>query len=225
MSSFQDTHREMQQGRIARPQLDLVRSRSRYERWIKPVFDRVLGMILLVALTPVLLVTGFLVRLFIGKPVFYRQVRIGAGGEPFELYKLRTMLPDRRVAELPYVGPERRVVHKSKRDPRVLPVGSALRSLRLDEVPQIWNVVKGDMSLVGPRPELPEIVSSYEDWQHRRHAVKPGMTGLWQVSDRNGLPMHECTDLDIDYLSQVSLGTDLSILARTPWAMVRRSGY
>jgi lipopolysaccharide/colanic/teichoic acid biosynthesis glycosyltransferase len=98
--------------------------------------------------------------------------------------------------------------------------------MRIDELPQFWNVVKGDMSLVGPRPEIPEIVRSYEPWQHQRHMVRPGVTGPWQISHRNGKLMHECTEVDIDYITQVSLIYDLKILASTPRAMIGgRKGY
>ncbi|HET9260478.1 MAG TPA: sugar transferase, partial [Acidimicrobiia bacterium] len=91
--------------------------------------------------------------------------------------------------------------------------------------PQLWNVVRGDMSLVGPRPELPEIVANYEEWQHRRHDVMPGLTGLWQVSARNGKPMHECTDVDLRYIEEMSFATDVAILFRTPAAMFHRRGF
>jgi len=104
-------------------------------------------------------------------------------------------------------------------------VGALMRAFHLDELPQLWNVIKGDMSLVGPRPELPQIVERYAEWQHRRHVVKPGLTGLWQVSELNGHPMHECTEVDLEYLSTMGLGTDLSILIRTPVAVLRRHGY
>lgn len=212
-------------GEQPRPHLTLVRSPLTYERVVKPTIDFLLGFVFLILAIPVILLSASAVLIVIGRPVFFRQTRVGRRGETFVLYKLRTMLPDRRVAEVPHNGPERRQTHKSKEDPRVLPLGAALRALRLDELPQLLNVIKGDMSLVGPRPELPEIVAEYADWQHQRHDVKPGLTGLWQISSRNGEPMHECTDVDLEYVSAVSLRTDLSILARTPLAMVRRSGY
>jgi lipopolysaccharide/colanic/teichoic acid biosynthesis glycosyltransferase len=104
-------------------------------------------------------------------------------------------------------------------------VGKALRATRFDELPQFLHVVNGEMSMVGPRPELPEIVSRYEPWQHHRHLVKPGVTGPWQVSSQNGDLMYEHTEIDLDYLEQVSFVHDLAILARTPMAMVRRRGH
>lgn len=205
--------------------LQLVARPDFYRRVIKPSFDRIVGTILLIACSPLLLVSMGLARIFIGSPVIYRQTRVGLGGRTFELYKIRTMIPDRRRDDSDYTGPDRRQTHKSEDDPRVLPLGKAFRAIRLDELPQLWNVVRGDMSLVGPRPELPEIVADYEGWQHRRHEVNPGLTGLWQVSARNGTPMHQCTDVDLQYIEEMSLTTDLAILLRTPAAMFRRRGY
>jgi lipopolysaccharide/colanic/teichoic acid biosynthesis glycosyltransferase len=135
------------------------------------------------------------------------------------------MIPDRRSGGGTYIGPERRQTHKSPEDPRVTPIGRLLRAVRFDELPQLWNVIKGDMSLVGPRPELPEIVANYEPWQHRRHSVKPGLTGLWQVSHHNGKPMHECTDVDLEYIVQIGIASDISILLKTPAAMFHRRGF
>jgi lipopolysaccharide/colanic/teichoic acid biosynthesis glycosyltransferase len=203
----------------------LVESVGAYQTFVKPLIDIGSATILLIVLAPLLLVAAALVRVFIGSPVLFRQTRIGKGGEPFELLKLRTMIPDRRQTAVEYDGPERRQAHKSPDDPRVLPVGAVLRAVRLDELPQLWNVIRGDMSMVGPRPELPEIVSSYQDWQHHRHVVKPGLTGLWQVSAPDGRLMHECTELDLEYIEEMGLGTDFSIMLRTPAAMLRRRGF
>jgi len=197
-----------------------------YFEWVKPTLDRVLGVILLAIASPVILVVSIVVLITLGRPVFFSQTRIGLGGEPFQLYKFRTMHPDRRQRQEPYSGEERRRHHKSSKDPRHTSVGRLLRSSRLDELPQLWNVVKGDMSLVGPRPEMPYIVANYEEWQHQRHLVKPGLTGLWQISDQNGKPMHECTEIDIEYLRRIGFFQDMSILARTPLAMLgRRRGH
>ncbi|HEU4319399.1 MAG TPA: sugar transferase [Acidimicrobiia bacterium] len=199
---------------------------SLYAGRVKPKADKMLAALLLVLCAPILLSCMAVVRVFIGSPVIFRQQRVGLGGRTFELLKLRTMIPDRRTgAESGYSGPERRVTHKSPADPRVLPVGAVLRALRLDELPQLWNVITGDMSLVGPRPEIPEIVDDYEDWQHARHTVKPGITGLWQVEAPPGRLMHECTELDLQYIDDLSLRTDLEILLRTPLVAFRRQGY
>ena len=209
----------------ARPGQVVANSVSGYTRFYKPVIDRLAGCILLVVLSPLFLASVVAVLVSMGTPAIYRQVRVGKDGESFELLKLRTMIPDRRKQSEPFIGPDRRIKHKSPDDPRVSRVGKFLRAVRLDELPQLINVIKGDMSLVGPRPELPEIVSDYEDWQHQRHTVKPGLTGLWQVSAPDGLLMHECTELDIEYISRMSLKTDISILAKTPIIIFKRHGF
>jgi lipopolysaccharide/colanic/teichoic acid biosynthesis glycosyltransferase len=193
---------------------------------MKPALDRMLGLILFVLVSPIVVVAGLFILVTLGPPIIYAQERIGLNGEPFRLYKLRTMIPDRRVSNGRYQGDERRRTHKSPHDPRVVPAGKVLRALRLDELPQFWNVVKGDMSLVGPRPEMPEIVKTYQPWQHQRHLVKPGVTGPWQISARNGKLMHECTEVDLGYITRVSLVEDLRILMGTPLAMIGgRKGY
>ncbi len=195
------------------------RNRGTYQKAVKPALDRTLGAFFLLLALPVILIAGIAILISLGRPVFYSQERIGLNGKIFRLHKLRTMMPDRRVEQNGYSA-ERRRTHKSVDDPRVTAVGKVLRSARLDELPQLWNVVKGDMSLVGPRPEMPEIVSKYQPWQHERHVVKPGVTGPWQISIHNGKPMHECTEIDLEYINKMSLLDDLRILVRTPLAMV-----
>jgi lipopolysaccharide/colanic/teichoic acid biosynthesis glycosyltransferase len=165
---------------------------------------------------PVLLVVAAAARLTVGSPIVFRQRRVGRDGRPFTVFKFRTMAEDRRREETGFAGPDRRVCHKRADDPRHTCVGRVLRRLSLDELPQLWNVLRGDMSLVGPRPELVTIVETkYEAWQHERHVVKPGITGLWQVSARGNGVMYEFTDIDIEYVRSVSLIGDLKILART----------
>ena len=115
---------------------------------------------------------------------------------------------------------------KIKNDPRITKVGRLLRRTSIDELPNLWNVLKGDMSLVGPRPEMVAIVARYEPWQHQRHVGKPGVTGLWQISARGDIPMHEATHIDIDYVEHISLRTDIEILAKTlPAAMGDGKGH
>ena len=196
-----------------------------YPRLIKPVLDRAIGLVLLIVFSPVIAGSALAVLVTMGRPVFYSQQRIGLNGRAFRLYKIRTMIPDRRLGTDVYSGAERRFVHKSVNDPRVTLVGKALRATRFDELPQFLNVVKGEMSMVGPRPELPEIVRRYEPWQHDRHMVKPGVTGPWQISNQNGDLMYEHTEIDLDYLEQISFMHDLRILAKTPMAMVGRRGH
>jgi lipopolysaccharide/colanic/teichoic acid biosynthesis glycosyltransferase len=199
-------------------------ARGAYCRVVKPVFDALAGFVLLMLFLPVLLLVALMVRLKLGKHVLYRQQRIGRDGRPFVMYKFRTMQPDRRQAARPFEGSDRRVSHKRDDDPRHTPVGRFLRRSSLDELPQLWNVVMGHMSLVGPRPELPQVVAEYQPWQHERHQVKPGLTGFWQVSERAGGLAHEGVHLDIDYLRRLSLWTDIGVLLRTVPVTLRRTG-
>ncbi len=189
-----------------------------YERLGKPVLDRVGAVALGVVTLPVIAIIAIIIRLTLGSPVFYIQERVGQHGKRFRMYKFRTMRFDRRRKERPFGGRDRRVRHKTGEDPRHTAVGRFLRRRSLDELPQLWNVVLGDMSLVGPRPELPSVVSGYGRWQHERHLCKPGLTGLWQVSTRNngdGSLMCEHTEVDLNYMRAVSLRMDVWILCKT----------
>jgi lipopolysaccharide/colanic/teichoic acid biosynthesis glycosyltransferase len=196
--------------------------RGHYERWGKPVVDRLVGVLLCILAAPVLAVVAALVYLRLGSPVLLRQQRVGQHGERFTVYKFRTMLPDRRSTHVHYPGPDRRVTHKHPDDPRHTPFGRMLRRYSLDELPQLVNVARGDMSLVGPRPELPAIVATYQPWQHERHTVKPGLSGLWQVTERGNGLMHQHTEIDLRYARNVSLRGDLWILANTIPALLGR---
>lgn len=192
-----------------------------FKRWL----DVVMGALALTLLWPLFLLLALVVRLDSRGPALFRQTRIGRGGEPFTLYKFRTMTWDPAQPELRmFVGADGRLRHKINRDPRVTRVGKLLRRTSIDEWPQLINVVRGQMSLVGPRPELPQIVMRYEPWQHQRHLVRPGMTGWWQVQGRSDLPMHEHTDLDIYYIKHLTFRLDLRIVARTVLVVLRGFG-
>jgi lipopolysaccharide/colanic/teichoic acid biosynthesis glycosyltransferase len=202
------------------------RSPTTYERYLKPLLDRIGAIVLLTVTAPLSLAAAGAIRFTMGSPVILRQQRVGKSGAVFTMYKFRTMEPDRRVNDSFYFGENRRRTHKDPRDPRLTPVGRFLRKWSLDELPQFLNVVRGEMSLVGPRPEMPQIVAGYEPWQHARHSVKPGITGLWQISERGDRMMHEATETDLAYVEQVSLATDLRILLITPLAALGlRRGY
>jgi lipopolysaccharide/colanic/teichoic acid biosynthesis glycosyltransferase len=196
---------------------DWTSQRGVYATWIKPGLDRIIGVIASIVTLPIVFVVAVLILWQMGSPIIYRQRRVGRYGREFTVYKFRTMQHDRRVVDLP-ISQDRRTNHKSVDDPRHTELGRFLRRYSLDEIPQFWNVAKGDMSLVGPRPELPSIVAKYETWQHRRHAVRPGLTGLWQVSERGIVPMHEATDLDISYVENVTMWNDFRIVLATPAA-------
>lgn len=189
-----------------------------YERFFKPIIDRIGGFVLLLVAGPAIVAASLAIFFTMGRPVFLHQHRVGRHGRVFTLYKFRTMTPDRRRHQMPYLGEDRRQTHKHPDDPRITPVGAFLRKWSFDEMPQFWNVLIGDMSLVGPRPELVDIVARYEDWQHRRHAVKPGITCIWQVSERGGLALHEATEVDLEYVDGLSFALDLKLLAVTPFA-------
>lgn len=188
---------------------------SPYERIVKPVIDRTAGFLLMILFAPVLAAVALCVLVALGRPVLYRQERVGLHGQTFDVLKFRTMKPDRRQRQQPFEGPDRRRTHKTAQDPRHTRLGRVLRRYSLDELPQLWNVVRGELSLVGPRPELVAIVDRYEPWQHARHVVKPGVTGLWQVTARGNGFMHEHTEVDLNYVRSVSLLTDLKILLVT----------
>lgn len=195
-----------------------------YVRIWKPLIDRVIGSFLILIAAPLLAVVAILVRTSLGPGVIFRQPRVGRNGIPFTVFKFRTMRPDRRWADVPIAFPDRRRTHKSADDPRHTRLGRFLRRWSLDELPQLFNVAKGQMSLIGPRPELPSVVANYKPWQHRRHDVKPGLTGLWQVVARGDGPMELRTDLDIAYINSVSLALDIRILTATISALIIRHG-
>lgn len=193
---------------------------------LKRVIDVVAAALALLVLAPLYALIALAILLDSPGPVFFRQERIGKHGRPFVMVKFRTMRADRRRQNLgPPTGvPERRRVHKSPNDPRITSIGRFLRRSCLDELPQFWNVLRGTMSLVGPRPELPEIVAQYEPWQHARHQATPGITGWWQVNRDGTHLMHEATEFDLFYLEHWSLALDLSILARTLAIVLRGVG-
>lgn len=191
-------------------------------RWlIKSAFDRATAFAALVLLLPLLAVVVVAIRLGDGRPALFRQSRIGKDGQPFTLYKFRTMVVDaeHRKAQLMTLNDSDGLLFKMRKDPRVTRVGGLLRRYSLDELPQLINVLIGNMSLVGPRPALHDEVTRYGDYVRRRLAVKPGITGLWQVSGRSDLPWDEAVRLDIRYVENWSFLLDLQILWKT-WPAV-----
>ena len=178
----------------------------------------------LLLLAPVMAALGAAIRLDSPGPALFRQTRIGRGGHPFTVYKFRTMTVQPDGELLLFRAADGAYRHKIPDDPRVTRLGRFLRRSSLDELPQLLNVLRGDMSLVGPRPELPQIVLGYEPWQHRRHLVRPGITGWWQVSGRSHLPMHEHTELDVYYVDHLSFGLDARIMLRTLKVVARGLG-
>jgi exopolysaccharide biosynthesis polyprenyl glycosylphosphotransferase len=195
-------------------------------RLIKRSFDLVVSTVSLVVAAPVMALIALGIRIDSPGPVLFRQKRVGENGRLFEMLKFRTMVVDAeaRRTQVMVEGPEGQVIHKQRRDPRVTRVGSLIRRLSLDELPQLVNVLKGEMSLVGPRPELPWLVDMYKPWQRKRFAVPQGITGWWQVNGRSDKPMHLNTDDDLYYVYNYSLWLDIVILLRTPIAVLQGKG-
>ncbi|MDQ0662305.1 exopolysaccharide biosynthesis polyprenyl glycosylphosphotransferase [Arthrobacter ulcerisalmonis] len=193
---------------------------------LKRVMDVAAALTALLLLAPVLLLLAVIVRLDSPGPVLFRQNRIGKDGHAFGMFKFRSMVADAE-ARLAALNPQNQgagVLFKMKDDPRVTHCGRWMRKYSLDELPQLWNVVLGDMSMVGPRPPLDREVSAYERHIHRRLLIKPGITGLWQINGRSDLPWEEAVRLDLYYVENWSLAGDLLILWRTLRAIVQPSG-
>jgi exopolysaccharide biosynthesis polyprenyl glycosylphosphotransferase len=197
-------------------------------RMVKEVFDRVVALTVLMVTLPLIVAVAVAIKCTRGGhgPLIFQQIRIGRDGQPFVIYKFRTMFPDAeaRLRDLQHLNENDGILFKMRFDPRVTPVGRWLRRFSIDEIPQLLNVLKGDMSLVGPRPPLPREVAEYAFDVRRRLVVKPGLTGLWQVSGRSDLSWEEAIRLDLRYVENWSLPMDLLILARTVIAVFRSSG-
>ncbi len=202
---------------------------------IKRAFDLAAASLLLLFISPVLALTALAVRLFDGSPILFRQTRVGIRGKHFQMLKFRTMRadtddsPHRRyvrkwIQEAGEDGERGSSFHKLTDDPRITRAGRILRRFSLDELPQLINVVRGEMSLIGPRPALPYETELYKSWHHRRLEAVPGITGLWQISGRNHLSFEEMVRLDVQYLENWSFASDLRILARTLPALLRGEG-
>ena len=193
---------------------------------LKAAFDRLLGTFVLLVLSPLLITVAIAVRTTSPGPALFRQTRVGVGGREFSIYKFRSMVTDAeaRLVELPEQDEGNGVLFKMRADPRITPIGAFLRRYSLDELPQLINVAKGDMSLVGPRPPLPSEVAGYSDDAVRRLRVRPGMTGLWQVSGRSDLSWEQSLLLDLRYVDNWSMTLDLSILWRTVRAVLKGEG-
>jgi exopolysaccharide biosynthesis polyprenyl glycosylphosphotransferase len=196
-------------------------------RVIKNVFDRSAAAAALLFFSPLLIVVALMIRLTSRGPALFRQTRVGSQGKPFTIYKFRSMYADAeaRLNELQAQNERREgLLFKIKNDPRITPIGRILRRYSIDELPQLINVLKGDMSLVGPRPPLPVEVAQYSDDVRRRLLVRPGVTGLWQISGRSDLEWVESVRLDLRYVENWSLIYDFEILWKTFYAVLRGAG-
>jgi exopolysaccharide biosynthesis polyprenyl glycosylphosphotransferase len=195
--------------------------------FVKLLADLLVSAVGLVVLAPLLLVAAVAIKLTSRGPVLFRQQRCGLNGRRFTLYKLRTMCADaeRQLGEVAHLNEVNGPAFKAKKDPRITPIGRILRRWSIDELPQLVNVLRGEMSLVGPRPPIPAEVERYERWQRRRLSMKPGITGLWQVSGRAGIDdFDDWIALDLRYIDQWSLWLDLKILLKTVPAVLFARG-
>ena len=195
-------------------------------RITKAIYDRAVALLLLIVLSPLLVGIACWIRLADGPPAVFRQTRVGLNGREFTLYKFRTMVvgAETQQSQLRNRNEHDGVLFKIRHDPRITPVGRVLRRWSIDELPQLVNVLLGQMSLVGPRPPLPDEVAQYGDDVRRRLLVKPGMTGLWQVSGRSSLSWEESVLIDLRYVENWSLPLDLHILWKTGRAVIRGVG-
>ncbi len=193
---------------------------------LKRLFDIAVSSFLILLASPIMLVTAIAIRLESDGPIIFRQARVGENGRVFTFYKFRSMVVDAeaRQAEINQVDAEGHVIHKVADDPRVTRVGRIIRKFSIDELPQFFNVLFGDMSLVGPRPEMPWLVDKYDTWQYKRFAVPQGLSGWWQVNGRSSKVMHLHTAYDLYYVENYSFWLDLFILVKTPLAVFRRTG-
>ena len=192
---------------------------------MKRLFDLAITVCVLLVSWPLMAVIAMLIRRDSPGPVFFTQTRIGENGRTFKMIKFRTMVADAERLGPPVEHDEHgQRIYKTPGDSRITQVGRWLRRLSLDEFPQLFNVLRGEMSLVGPRPEMEFIARRYEPWQMRRLAVPPGITGWWQVNGRSDLPMHLNVEYDLYYIRNYSLWLDIKILWKTVGTVIRGQG-
>ena len=196
------------------------------QRRVKRLIDITLSALGLVLLSPVFVVTGLAIKLQDGGPIFYKAERVGEYGEPFQMWKFRSMVIDADKLQdmIIHRDSEGNIIHKVAGDPRVTKLGRYIRRASIDELPQLFNVLRGDMSLVGPRPEMPCMVDKYGIWQRKRFMVPQGITGWWQISGRSDTPMHLHAELDLYYIQNYSLWLDVRILWKTLAAVIVGKG-
>jgi exopolysaccharide biosynthesis polyprenyl glycosylphosphotransferase len=212
----------------AMPQRFMLSSRglSPVQRVAKRIIDILAASAGLLLVFPVLVIVAIVIRLESPGPIFFRQKRVGKGGRLFNIYKFRSMVADAEALQstVTQIDRDGNVIHKQEGDPRVTRVGAFLRKSSLDELPQLFNILVGDMSLVGPRPELPWLVDKYEAWQRARFLVPQGLTGWWQVTGRSDKPCHLSTEDDLYYVENYSIWLDIKIILMTIPVVLQRKG-
>ena len=189
---------------------------SLYEA-IKRLIDIICSFVGILVLSPLFIIIAIIVKFTSKGPVFFSQKRVGRNGKEFDMYKFRSMvvnaeeLKEKLAAQNEMSGP----MFKMKDDPRVTKVGKFIRKTSIDELPQLWNILKGDMSLVGPRPSLPKEVAQFDEWMYKRLEVKPGLTCYWQVSGRNNIDFEDWMKLDVKYVEERNLWIDIKLIFKT----------
>lgn len=209
------------------PMLDLrATALSDIQRLVKRCFDILVGSLITLAALPIIGLTALAIMIDDGRPVFFLQRRAGENGKLFVMYKFRTMIKNAEDirATVEQENDSGQIIYKRKNDPRVTHIGRFLRKTSIDELPQLYNVLQGTMSLVGPRPELPYLVERYQPWQRKRFVVPPGIVGWWQVTGRSDKPMHLHTEDDLYYINNYSIWLDIRILIRAAWVVIIGKG-
>jgi len=209
------------------PMMDLrAPALSEYQRMVKRAFDLILTCLSLPFTLPLMGIISLYIRSDSPGPIFFRQERVGENGRVFRMIKFRTMVTNAEAMRLQVEkkDEEGNVIHKRENDPRITKAGRFLRHSSLDELPQLFNILRGEMSLVGPRPEMPYLVEKYAPWQRKRFVVPQGLTGWWQINGRSDKLMHMHTDEDLYYVQHYSIWLDIQILAKTLWVVVRGRG-
>jgi lipopolysaccharide/colanic/teichoic acid biosynthesis glycosyltransferase len=193
---------------------------------LKRCFDLILSVVLVLILSPIFLLTAILIKLEDRGPIIYRQQRVGIKGKRFTMYKFRSMVTnaDRIRNEIDDLNETHSIIFKIRKDPRLTRTGRAIRKLSIDELPQLFNILKGDMSIVGPRPPLPSEVSKYRLRDLKRLDVTPGLTCFWQVSGRSNIDFNGQVDLDLQYIESQSIWTDIKLLFKTIPAVLTGKG-
>lgn len=196
------------------------------QRGVKRAFDLIFASLAFIAFIPLMALIALTIKLTSPGPILFKQDRVGENGRIFKIFKFRSMILNAEKLQFTVNATTStgQTLHKHRNDPRVTMIGRIIRKTSLDELPQLLNVIRGDMSMVGPRPELPWLVETYEAWQHRRFDVPQGITGWWQVNGRSDKPCHLNTDQDIYYIENYSLWMDVVILARTIPALLKGKG-
>ncbi len=209
------------------PMLDLrAAALSEYQRMVKRMFDLACTILILIPALPAMALVALAILLEDGQPVGFTQPRVGENRKLFKFYKFRTMVKNAEdmQKQVDTINDQGELIHKTAHDPRVTRLGRILRRFSLDELPQFFNVLLGNMSLVGPRPELPYLVEQYEPWQRKRFSVPQGLTGWWQIHGRSDKPMHLHTEDDLYYIQNYSIWLDIQILVQTIWIIIRGRG-